>query len=156
NLLELKALAELGRDKLRLSAVHIAAIEPAVRRAEELFRCHEALLREQRRQQSGERAAALMKLHRRSAPGRERAGRLAARKTERPRQALAVEAQEPADRGSCAERPEHTGPMPALRAEHCRIEADADARHHLAAGRDGGEHVGPREPVALSDQKRWR
>src|SRR5262249_43904209 len=76
-LLQLPARAEIGRRKLRLAAVRIGVEEAAVLGGEELARRDELLLGEQRGDEAGERAAALMELDRGRAPGRVGAGRLA-------------------------------------------------------------------------------
>src|SRR5262245_50431215 len=75
DLLDLPALPEVGYGRLRAAAIRVNVVKAAVLGREELARRQNLLLGQQRRQQSRERAAALVELHRRGSPGREGAGR---------------------------------------------------------------------------------
>src|SRR5262249_22104807 len=114
NLFELEALAELGGRKRRVAAIGIALVEATIGRGEELLRRQKPRLRQQRPQQPGGRAGALVKFRGRGPQGRDRAGGLAAGEADRPRHGIVVEAKEPPDRGGSAEWPEHARAMPAL------------------------------------------
>ena len=114
DLFELPAFAEIGGDRLGLAAVRIGVEQAAIFRGQKFARGQELLLRQQRRHQARERAAALMEFHRRCAPRREGAGRLAAGKAERLGHGLGVEPAQPADRRGSAERTENARPVPAL------------------------------------------
>ncbi len=105
------------------------------------LRGDEILLRQQRRHQAGQRAAALMEFHRWRAPGGIGAGGLTAGQSERARHRVGIEVEQPAGRGRSAERAENSRPVPAARAEHRIIGTDADPRRHFAARRDGNEEV---------------
>ena len=69
----------------------------------------ESLLGQQRRQQAVQRAAGLVELDRGGAPGRERAGRLAAGQPECVELSLGIQAEQPSSRGGPAERADHPG-----------------------------------------------
>src|SRR5207253_7863241 len=78
DLRELPALAELGYDRVGLSAVGVGVEDAAVLVREHFRGGEKALLREQRRHQAGERAARLVELDGRRAPVRDRAAPLPA------------------------------------------------------------------------------
>ena len=138
------------------AAVRVGIVEAAVLGGKKFARRHELLLRQQRRHQSRQRTAALMKLHRRRAPGGERAGGLAAGKAERPRHGVGIEFEQRADRGGRTERTDHAWAMPSPRTEFRIIEAETDPRRHLTAGRKGGEQGAAGKSIALGDGERWR
>src|SRR5207342_3945929 len=76
DLFELPALSEIGGDGFGAAAIRICIVEATVLGGQEFARRQKLLLGQQRRQQPGERAAALVELHRRRSPRREGAGRL--------------------------------------------------------------------------------
>src|SRR5206468_12213298 len=78
DLFEFPAFAQCSRDRFRLAAVCIRVVKPAVARGQKLARGDKALLCEERRHETGERAAALMELDRWRAPRRESSRRLTA------------------------------------------------------------------------------
>ena len=83
-------------------------------------------------------------------------GGLAARETERSRHRLRVEREQAAHGGGGAERADHAGAVPAALAKLGEVEAEPDARRHLAAGRERDEEIASRAPVALRDRQRGR
>ena len=136
DLLELPALAEPGGRELGLAAIRIAVVEAAVLGGEEFARRQKILLGQQRRHQARKRAAALVEFHRRGAPGREGAGRLAAGETEGFRHGVGIEATQRADRRRRPKWTQDPRPVPAARAHRRIIRPDADPRRHLEAGRE--------------------
>ena len=138
-------LSEIGGDGFGAAAIGIDVVEAAVLGGQEFARRQKLLLGQQRRHQPGERAAALVELHRRRSPRREGAGRLAAGEAERLGHGLGVEPAKPADRRGGAERTQHARAVPALGPERGIIETDADPRRHLASGGDGDHQVAARQ-----------
>src|SRR5215510_15043146 len=102
-------LAEVFSREFGLAAVAIGIEQATIFRREEFARGDEFLLGEQRREQTGNGAAALMEFHRRCAPCGVSAGGLAACETEGARHGLAVEAAQAADGGGRTEGSEHAG-----------------------------------------------
>ena len=139
-----------------LPPLAVGVVEAAVLGGEKFAGREKLLLGEQRRHQARQRAAALMEFHRRRAPRRECAGRLAAGEAERLRHGLGVEAAQPADRGGGAERAEHARAVPAAGAERRIIGADADPRRHLEARRQRDQEIAAGRAVALGDRQRRR
>src|ERR1700761_1231865 len=92
-----------------------------------------------------------MEFHRRRAPGGERAGRLAAGKSEGAGHAVGIESEQRSDGSRRAKWTDHTRAMPATRAEFWIIEAKAAPRRHLAASRKGGEQRAAGQVVALGN-----
>ena len=156
DLLQLPALAEVRDRGLGLAAVRVGVVEPAVLRGEEFAGGHELLLREQRRHQPRQRAAALVELDRRRAPRGERAGRLAARETESARHRVGIESEQASHGRRRAEGADDAGTVPAAGARRGEIPAEPDARRRLAAGGERDQQVAPGKPVALGDRQRGR
>jgi hypothetical protein len=152
-LLELPAPSEIAGRKLRLAAVGVAVVEAAVLCREELARRQEVLLREQCRQQPGERAAALMKFHCGRSPRGERAGGLAAREAECLRHGLGIEAPQPSDGSRRAERSEHAGSVEAAGAERWIVEPDPDTGRHFRSGGNRDEQITSRPCVAFGNRQ---
>ena len=148
--------AEIGRGEIRFAAVHIGVVEAAVLGGEELARGDEFLLRQQRRHQSRQGAAALVEFHRRRAPCGKGAGGLAAGEAKGARHGVGIEFEQRPDRRRRAERTEDAGAVPAASAEFRIIGADADPRRHLASRRDRGEQRAAAQPVALGNGERRR
>jgi hypothetical protein len=154
--LKLPARAEIGRGEIRFAAVHIGVVEAAVLGGEELARGKEFLLRQQRRHQARQRAAALVEFHRRRAPCGERAGGLAAGEPKGARHGVGVEFQQRPDRRRRTERTKNAGAVPTAGAEFWIIGADTDPRRHLASRGDRGEQRAPAQSVALGNGQRRR
>jgi hypothetical protein len=148
--------SEIGGDGLGTATIRISIEKAAVLGGQEFARRQKFLLGQQRRHQSGERAAALVEFHRRRSPRREGAGRLAAGETERLGHGFGVELPEPPDRGGGPERSQHARAVPTLGPHRRVVDPDAHSRRHLASGGDGDQQVAARGAIAFGDRQGGR
>src|ERR1700730_2011520 len=97
-----------------------------------------------------------MELHRRRSPGRERAGRLAARQPESVELPVHVESQQRPDSGRSTKWAEHSGRVPTAGAEGRVVDAYADPSRDFESKRDRFEKLAARSVLLLGNsQGRW-